>query len=301
VSYLIKPFDKFISMVFLKESAILFLCITTTFNSFSGQISDTIYINSGTLQTFNGSSLPYKCFNSSNVFDKRNAILSYSISDTVSLTIFNNDISPHRISSIELGVTSGLISPGMNETVSIHSAALGTFIYHDSENYPNNKILGLAGMIVFRNNSSASFYWNLKELDTLWINEISSNNQLSAEYNPKFFLINGNHNPDITGDSSARIVGNVGDTIHIHIANTGNAIHSIHFHGYHLKVEQSSAHPGHEGRIKDTFPINPMEVLTLELVPHQPGEYPVHDHNLIAVTGANIYPNGMFLTMLIEP
>ncbi|MDO7609723.1 MAG: hypothetical protein MUQ68_02625, partial [Crocinitomicaceae bacterium] len=138
----------------MKASAILFLCITTAFNSFSGQISDTIYINSGTLQTFNGSSLPYKCFNSSSVFDKRNAILSYSISDTVSLTVFNNDISPHRISSIELGVTSGLISPGMNETVSIHSAALGTFIYHDSENYPNNKILGLAGMIVFRNNSS---------------------------------------------------------------------------------------------------------------------------------------------------
>lgn len=288
-------------MVFLKIISLLLLCISIPFNSFCGQITDTIYINSGILQTFNGSNMPYKCFNPSNVFDNRNAILSYSISDTVSLTVFNNDMIPHRIGSTELGITSGLIAPGMNETVSIHSAVSGTFIYYDLENYPNNKILGLAGMIVFRNNSLASFYWNLKEIDSLWINNISSNNQLSTEYNPKFFLINGNHNPDINEDSSARVIGNVGDTIYIHIANTGNSIHSIHFHGYHLKIVQSSGHQSHQGRIKDTFPINPMEVLTLELVPHQPGEYPVHDHNLIAVTGANIYPNGMFLTMLIEP
>ena len=296
-----KSFEGFISIVFLKVMALLFLYISTAFNSFSGQITDTIYINSGMLQTFNGSSVPYKCFNPSNIFDKRNAILSYSISDTVSLTVFNNDMIPHRISSNQLGITSGLIAPGMNETVSIHSVASGTFIYHDPEDYPNNKIMGLAGMIVFRNSSLASFYWNLKEIDTLWVNDIYSNTQLSTEYNPKFFLINGNHNPEINEDASARVIGNVNDTIYIHIANTGNSIHSIHFHGYHLKITQSSEHQEHQGRIKDTFPINPMETLTLELVPHQPGEYPVHDHNLIAVTGANIYPNGMFLTMLIEP
>jgi hypothetical protein len=52
--------------------------------------------------------------------------------------------------------------------------------------------------------------------------------------------------------------------------------------------------------MKDTFPIQPLETLLLQLVPHQVGEYPVHDHNLVAVSAGGIYPNGMFLTLLIQ-
>lgn len=285
----------------LKSFLIFFLWLSFSFNSCSTQVNDTLFINSGTLQTYNGSSINYSCFNESDAFEKSNKVLSYLVTDTVSLTIINNDNVAHLFKVNELGVESQLIIPGEQETVLIHSLNSGTFIYHDAENFPNHKIIGLAGILVFRNGNYSSFYWNLKEIDTVWIKDIAENNMVSTIYNPKFFLINGNSNPNINEDSLARVTGNVGDTIIIHVVNTGNSIHSIHFHGYHLKVEQSSEHPSHVGRIKDTFPINPMEVLTLELVPHQPGEYPVHDHNLIAVTGANIYPNGMFLTMLIEP
>ena len=285
----------------LKSFSILFFLLSCSLYSYSTQLTDTLYINSGLLQTYNGSSINYSCFNDSDVFEKSNKVLSYFVSDTVSLTIINNDQVPHQFTLDGLGISSQLLIPGGQETVLIHSTTLGTFIYHDSENYPNHKIIGLAGMLVFRNEDYSSFYWNLKEIDTVWVNDISQNNIVSTSYNPKFFLINGNHNPNINEDTLARVTGNVGDTIIIHVANTGNSIHSIHFHGYHLKMTQSSEHPNFEGRIKDTFPINPMEVMTLELVPHQPGEYPVHDHNLIAVTGANIYPNGMFLTMLISP
>lgn len=285
----------------MKAISIFICCLYFSFTGFSEQITDTVFINSGILQTFNGSNINYKCFNSTNVFDKKNAILSYSISDTVSLTIVNNDVVSHQFNSDHLGVTSAIIAPGSQTSVSIHSLSPGTFIYYDQEGYPNNKILGLAGMIVFKNSNSASFYWNLKEIDTLWINDVIANNTISTPYNPKFFLINGNHNPDINEDPLARVIGEVGDTLLIHVSNTGNSIHSLHFHGYHLKLLQSTEHPSHQQRVKDTFPINPMQVLTLELIPHQPGEYPVHDHNLIAVSGANIYPNGMFLTMLIAP
>ena len=44
-----------------------------------------------------------------------------------------------------------------------------------------------------------------------------------------------------------------------------------------------------------------MEVLKLELIPDKPGVYPVHDHNLIGVTGGMFYPNGMFTTLRIVP
>ena len=52
--------------------------------------------------------------------------------------------------------------------------------------------------------------------------------------------------------------------------------------------------------MKDTFPVYSMETVVLELVPDKVGEYPVHDHNLVAVSGANLYPNGMFLTLFID-
>ncbi len=265
------------------------------------QIWDTLYINSGEVQTFNGSTIPYKSFNNTSVFEKSNAVLSYSLGDTISLIIINNDTLNHQFWCLELGISSGLITPGGQENVSITSSGSGTYIYHDQEDYPGSRILGLGGMIVFRSNDNASFYWNLKEIDTIWIDGIVANGTISTPYNPKFFLINGNHNPNINSDPLARVTGNVGDTILIHISNTGNSMHSVHFHGYHLEILQSSAHSNHEGRNKDTFPIEPMQALTLRLIPHQPGEYPVHDHNLVAVSGANIYPNGMFLTMLIEP
>lgn len=280
---------------------ICFLFLSIGLYGLSNQILDTLYINQGFFQTFNGSTISYKSFNSASDFDKTNAILTYSSIDTVSLTLINNDVISHQFRSASLGVSSVVIAPGSQANISIHAEQAGTYIYYDGQDYPNNKNLGLAGMIVFKNSNAASFYWNLKELDTLWVNELSNGITPSAIYNPKFFLINGNHNPNINLDPLARVVGNVGDTILIHISNTGNASHSLHFHGYHLKLLQSSEHPYQEGRIKDTFPIHPMQTLTLQMVPHQPGEYPVHDHNLVAVTGANLYPNGMFLTMLITP
>ena len=54
------------------------------------------------------------------------------------------------------------------------------------------------------------------------------------------------------------------------------------------------------GRIKDTFPLKRMEGYVLRLVPDQVGEYPVHDHNLLSITGGGLYPFGMFLTILIQ-
>jgi hypothetical protein len=43
-----------------------------------------------------------------------------------------------------------------------------------------------------------------------------------------------------------------------------------------------------------------MESLVLELVPDKPGMFPVHDHNLMAVTGNRVYNNGMMIMMTIN-
>ena len=102
-------------------------------------------------------------------------------------------------------------------------------------------------------------------------------------------------------DPIINIQGNVGDTIYLYITNTGNGMRSIHFHGYHGEITYSSKNPGNVGRSKDTFPIYPLEATIIRIVPDKPGMYPVHEHNLVAVTGNNYYPNGMFTLMNIQP
>ena len=147
-----------------------------------------------------------------------------------------------------------------------------------------------------------SFFWNIKEHNVSWNQLILNGGNVDwTKYDPDYFTINGNSSPHINHDSLARISGDVGDSIMLYIANTGQSIHSLHFHGYHATIISSSLYPGHNGWLKDTFPIKPMETLILILVPDKPGEYPVHDHNLVATTGNGWYPNGMFTTMLIQP
>jgi FtsP/CotA-like multicopper oxidase with cupredoxin domain len=163
--------------------------------------------------------------------------------------------------------------------------------------------MGAGGMIVCRspNANIHRFFWNMKDHQVLFNENLNQGIPVDwTQYYPNYFTINGNSNPYINEDSDARVTGSVGDTIYIYMVNTGQSLHSIHLHGYHGEIIQSSKFPSHVGRSKDTVPVYSMEVVILKIVPDQPGEYPVHDHNLVAVSGGNIYPNGMFLTMLIN-
>ena len=122
-----------------------------------------------------------------------------------------------------------------------------------------------------------------------------------TNYRPNYFLINGLSNPKIDQDTLAKVRGNVGDTLQLFVLNSGNAVHSLHFHGYHVKVIYSSRSSEVVGWVKDTYALYKGEVVQLEIVPDKPGEYPVHDHNLVAITANNIYPKGMFTTLVIKP
>src|SRR5690606_29895686 len=130
----------------------------------------------------------------------------------------------------------------------------------------------------------SSFFWNLKEHQITYNNTISAGNSVNwSQYNPDYFTINSMSNPQIDADPNSRIVGNVGDTIYIYMANTGQSIHSIHFHGFHAEIINSSNDSKYVGRMKDTFPLKPMSSLILRLIPDKPGIYPLHNHNLVAV------------------
>lgn len=254
------------------------------------------------METVSGIKFPYISFNESNSFTQKNPLLELNVGDSLSLWVVNFDSVTHEFQIKDYASTLVSIPAGDSAQVGYTFNSAGAYIYHDPLNAPKYQFLGLAGMIVVKDHSYDSFYWNIKEHDSTWnVNLVNAGNVDWNTYYPEWFTINGTSNPGINNDPTARIEGNVGDTLILYMANTGQSIHSMHFHGYHATIIFSSIDPNHVGREKDTFPIYPQETMVLRIVPNQPGEYPVHDHNLVAVTGNNLYPNGMFSTILISP
>jgi hypothetical protein len=277
---------------------LLFLFLTSvSLQVVANQVEDTVYINRGLFTTIQGSQFDYLAFNSSTLFSNENSRFVVSLNDTLVLTVINNDSIQHGFSVKNTSINFNLAVGGMN-IFSFSQSSATPFVYFDP--LDENTYLGLAGIIVFTD-FSKNFFWNMKDHQASWNDSISAGGSVNwNDYYPNYFTINGKSNPDINLDTNARVTGNVGDTMYIYMANTGHSIHSIHFHGYHAEIIFSSENSMHVGRSKDTFPIQPMEISVVRLVPNQPGEYPVHDHNLVAVSGGNYYPNGMFLTMLIN-
>lgn len=264
-------------------------------------VDKSLYIISDSIQTVDNLSVPYLSFNESNVYTKESPVINLNAGDTLLMWVYNQDSIAHNFAVLDLSDTYSIPA---GDSVYVEQVFMdqGLYIYHDPLNFPKNTYLGLAGMIVVNDIDVQSFYWNIKEHNAQWNFDLVNNLDVDwGNYDPKYFTINGNSNPHINADSTARIIGSVGDTLYLNIVNTGLSIHSIHFHGYHAEIMYSSAHLNHIGRIKDTFAVYPMETLILKIEPHQPGEYPIHDHNLVAITGNNIYPNGMISTILITP
>ena len=265
----------------------------------SATIQQNLYIVSGELIAVNDSAIPYLSFNKVDTFSQNNPVINLEVGDSLSLWVHNSDSINHRFRVKGINYTIDIKSGDSTFYGRVFQKA-GCFIYFDPLAYPKNSYLGLSGIIAVKDHNHSSFYWNLKEHNSAWNKTLMEGNLVPwSAYYPNYFTINGKSNPEINKDPLARIQGQVGDTLFLYLANTGQSIHSIHFHGYHALVLYSSKNSSHVNRSKDTHPIYPMESLVLMIVPDKPGEYPVHDHNLVAASANNRYPNGMFTTMLI--
>ncbi len=280
---------------------IYFVCLMVLGLSAHATVQDhDLYIVCDSLGLIDNSKMPYDVFTSSTSFQGKNVIYNINEGDTLRLNIHNTDMDVHHFQVKGMSNPATIIPAGDSMMVEMVFPDAGSYIYYDPLNYPDNKSMGLAGMINVKNHNHSSFYWNIKDYQkSKSVNIDSGNVEIWNNYYPNYFTINSKSNPGINMDTDARVTGSVGDTIYIYMVNTGQSIHSMHYHGYHLEVMHSTYNPSHVGRIKDTFPLYPMETLVLRLVPDKTGEYPVHDHNLVAVTANMMYPNGMFTTLLI--
>ncbi len=264
-------------------------------------VSKRLSVNRGSFTTVKGTQFPFLAFNSATDFTPKNEIVALLTGDTLSVTIINNDTTIHGF-AIKGFDSLDQILPGDSITKKYVFPSQGVFLYYDGYRYPDYRYLGLGGMITVSDTSSAKpFYWNIKEHQTSFNKTLSSGANVDwNSYDPDYFTINGLSHPDLQNDVTARVAGNVGDTIHIFVANTGQSTHSIHFHGFHCTVLFSTDPWIQVGSSKDTFPFQSMEGAILELVPDKPGKYSVHDHNLVAVSGGGTHPNGMFIIMSFQ-
>lgn len=151
--------------------------------------------------------------------------------------------------------------------------------------------------------STALYHWNLSDWSTADMLAIASGElpDVEAPYVPTQFTINEHAYPATMEDPNALVQLSLGDTCLIAIANHGLMDHVLHFHGFHIQIISSTHQPERVGWSKDTVPVRKGEALTVQLVANQTGTYPVHDHNLIAVTNAGFYPGGMLTQIIVSP
>lgn len=261
---------------------------------------DTIYINRDTLTTA-GYQFHFCAFNFDTIFDVTNAIIELNSTDTVDLTVVNRDTVDHTFTIDGYITTGNTITPGSDLTFTVSPPTLGTFRYYSES--PMGELLGASGIIVKGYENYARYQWNLFDQEDTVAMDIANGaiTAMPADYHPQMFSINGHTFPQTNSDTAAFVTGNVGDTIVISIVNSGSMKHSIHFHGYHATILEAKVGSFMNGWSKDSWPVQEGEAMTIWFIADQDGIYPVHDHNLIAVTTAGVYPGGMIISLNISP
>lgn len=287
----------------LKKQVLSFFLFVSFTPVFSATVSQTLFINRGLFTTVSGTNFPFYAFNDSPSYNSLNTVIQLSTSDTLQLTVINNDTVVHGFDIKSTTGNSNTLNPGDTITVNINFPQQGVFIYYDNYAYPQNRYMGLSGMICVSNNTNAKrYFWNIKEHQTGFNNTIAAGGNADfSQYDPDYFTINGKSFPQLANDTSATVSVSLGDTIFLFVANTGQSSHSLHFHGFHPVCLYSSDGWMQVNSGKDTWPLKRMESVLLMIVPDKTGRYSVHDHNLVAVSGGGIHPNGMFTIMEILP
>lgn len=259
-------------------------------------VHDTLYINAGIATMYDGTIFPFKAFNATDQFEDLNKLVKVMAGDDLELVVINNDTDEHGFSITNTSVVPQVIQPGDTGYVSYSFPDQAAFIYYDHLDFPNSTYMGLSGVLAVLGTSDNEFYWDMKTHDSTYSAELDAGNTVDWNtYYPTHFTVNGKGFPETLSDTLTNVSGSMGEVIHIYLAGTGRSMHSMHFHGYHCTILYSSQKPISVGRSKDTFPIDPMETMVLELVPDQLGLYPIHDHNLVAISGSGIYLNGGIL------
>jgi len=276
---------------------LIILGVTLNMNVFA---QDTLWINTGDWHQ-SQDTMSVLRFNDTPVFDTSNVALNTSADASLFLTVINMDTEPHDFGVDGIWSLGVDILPNDTTTFEIPPMAMGTYRYFSSD--LRGMYLGLSGVLKVGLNMPHQFHWNLADFMPERMDSISSGGELLDDepYVPRYFSINAYTYPHTALDANGYVSMALGDTCTISIVNSGMMDHVLHFHGFHVEYLSSTIQTSRIGWSKDTTPLLQGEAVTLLLIANQEGMYPVHNHNLIAVTNSGFYPGGMITLINITP
>jgi FtsP/CotA-like multicopper oxidase with cupredoxin domain len=286
----------------VKEGTLrLWFTLTLALSFFSATAQDTLYINTGMWEQSADTMLVLR-FNSENIFDTSNVAISMPSNSVQSLTVINLDSFDHEFSIGGIAEFVEAISSGDTTTFELPSQPMGTYRYYTSDE--RGLLLGANGVLkVGLDESLDQFHWNLVDWMPERMDSVANANEVTwgEPYVPRYFSINSFTYPHTPLDANGYVAVNLGETCLISIVNNGFMDHVLHFHGFHVEYISSTMQADRVGWIKDTIPLLMGEGVTLKLIANQTGIYPVHNHNLIAVTNSGFYPGGMLTLINVAP
>lgn len=256
-----------------------------------------VYIVEGRVNP-GGPLIPYFTFNTKDQFDSTNTIFRYNVGEQVRFNVTNRADFTCGFEIVGIGSIDKIPT---NETRSllVTLTTKGTYLVQDPNG--DHRALGLGTMLVVSDFNGPEYYGVFNEHEPVWINAIAEGGAYNKNiFSPAAFTVNGFGYPRTLADHRSKIMGMVGDTIHIHMTNAGQMYHFPHFHGYHVTIIEATYHQHYLGWSKDSFGIAPGESITVQLVPDKPGRYPMHNHNLVTTTIGGNYPGGMMMHMHIH-
>jgi FtsP/CotA-like multicopper oxidase with cupredoxin domain len=259
------------------------------------QAQDTLWINAGTWSP-QGTEWPALRLNSSPVFTLKNSVLQRLENESSTLVVVNTDNDAHTFAAwAEEAFLEEEIPAGATAEIDLPSLEAGTYgcgLEDDLGRWHGARSLMAVASPA---DTLPTFFWNLSEWDTERMSSIAAGGTPSdfGPYVPQYFTINEAMHPQTLADPTALVSLPLNSAAIIRVHNAGAMDHVLHFHGFHVEILSSTHHPERVGWSKDTQPLKVGEGLTFRLFADQTGIYPVHDHNLIAVTNAGLYPGGM--------
>jgi len=224
--------------------------------------------------------------------------------DDVTINLTNNLTTSIKIDIPGVLINQAELAAGASASYNFIAPSAGSYFIRDNKVNEFGQAMGLsAPLVIMPNNGSQSLYIGGPAFDrqyTLVINEFDDRLNAATgngqsydldQFEPNYYFVNGLSYPDTSTDSDTKVAMLLNEDVAIRFINTGLLTHSMHFHGYHVKVISRNREPVTDIIDKDTVSVGPGECVDIILPVVQAGKFPLHTHYIPAVTADGVYVN----------
>jgi FtsP/CotA-like multicopper oxidase with cupredoxin domain len=224
--------------------------------------------------------------------------------DTIVVNLTNNLTTSIQFDMPGVLENQAVINPGTSITYNIAAPEAGSYLFRDNKNAEFGQAMGLIGpMVILPSNGSQTLYDGGPAFDrqyTLVLNDFDDRlNSATANgqsydlnnFEANYYFVNGLSYANTSSDVDTILAMSMGEDVAIRFINGGLLTHSMHFHGYHVKVISRDRMPVTDIIDKDTVVVNPGECVDVILPVNQLGKFPLHTHYIPAVTADGVYVN----------